>query len=769
MSNGNDTNIPEQLRAPEGYYKPGDILVETAPSAAIRLALLGDSTYLYGQIPGAEPRYKAYQVATDESLSRYVTFAAEPVGTRRPLSAKDLIEGFLFDESEMGVLNDYFKSIWQAYDSEGNPIGYGWDRPTDFQKSIIALPAAMAAPETISGGVFIDEYLKASKLFFPVQSGQKYRSEFNRLITDDIIRVRNVSQNALEILEGSRSVVGLTRGMIKQKRISDVRAKLGDFATLFLQYRDSETNLWKISRAASEFYAAIKYAKLAEDRQKAAKIVKACAETVINFAIGEIPVIGSVYSGLAEAAELAKDIVNIVKPEEYDQYLRQMEALVDEYLRNVPFMPGLGEPDDAWFQANIGEPDRGVWSEEIHQAFWNARDFEEAEAKFQELDFDYSAIDRRNLQIIGLTPFIGQVAEKTHRSEGSPTSETWSLLQEVFDNVKLNGVTKKMPLSDVVKELVKTLMCQPNTLIVAYELAQEYYPSAQLIAVLNEYVDQSHWMLVPNENAISLWAAIFNLDSPEDFKMIAPHEEFIRLKEVVRHPLIVEFKQKLGEKLGEKEPLNAWQELENKSQSFLDTQYRMGAVGYPTPSPTDVAYEEVGGGAWGPAALLNLVLFSAIPSIVSEQHTVTSMPQPSELTPPSVDLGMTSASTDGRIKGSDGAALDVGTFFLAPFKELKKRFSGGGVGTPIPQKRTNKFTERLFQIPQMMLTASSSGSLFPAGGSTENLLGGLSEPAPAPQIVHRFERGSVQVHTQKIDAKTLGNAFVSFLQEQSRQ
>ena len=38
-----------------------------------------------------------------------------------------------------------------------------------------------------------------------------------------------------------------------------------------------------------------------------------------------------------------------------------------------------------------------------------------------------------------------------------------------------------------------------------------------------------------------------------------------------------------------------------------------------------------------------------------------------------------------------------------------------------------------------------------------------------PQIVHRFEKGSVEIHTQKIDAETLGNAFVSFLQEQSRQ
>lgn len=40
---------------------------------------------------------------------------------------------------------------------------------------------------------------------------------------------------------------------------------------------------------------------------------------------------------------------------------------------------------------------------------------------------------------------------------------------------------------------------------------------------------------------------------------------------------------------------------------------------------------------------------------------------------------------------------------------------------------------------------------------------------PAPQIVHRFEKGSVQIHNQSIDKAKLGNLFVSFLKNYSRK
>ena len=123
----------------------------------------------------------------------------------------------------------------------------------------------------------------------------------------------------------------------------------------------------------------------------------------------------------------------------------------------------------------------------------------------------------------------------------------------------------------------------------------------------------------------------------------------------------------------------------------------------------------------------------------------------------------------GNGRGGFSPALDLGAFLLAPFKNLlpSQRPSA-------PGSRGGRLTERLFQVPQMLLT-----SLSPAGPSlaAEQLAGGLfdkllSPQQPqisTPQIVHRFEKGSVEIHTQKIDAKTLGDAFISFLEEQSRQ
>jgi hypothetical protein len=89
---------------------------------------------------------------------------------------------------------------------------------------------------------------------------------------------------------------------------------------------------------------------------------------------------------------------------------------------------------------------------------------------------------------------------------------------------------------------------------------------------------------------------------------------------------------------------------------------------------------------------------------------------------------------------------------------------------PGDEKPGSRFLNRLFQIPQTIAGVISPAGWFPAAG---NLLGSLmgSQPpqALAPQIVHRFEKGSVEIHTQKIDAKILGAAFVNFLNEQSRK
>lgn len=80
----------------------------------------------------------------------------------------------------------------------------------------------------------------------------------------------------------------------------------------------------------------------------------------------------------------------------------------------------------------------------------------------------------------------------------------------------------------------------------------------------------------------------------------------------------------------------------------------------------------------------------------------------------------------------------------------------------------------LFQIPQMLLTSiSPAGPLIGAGQLAWDIFGGrpgAQQPQmPAPQIVHRFEKGAVQIHNQSIDKAKLGNLFVSFLKDYSRK
>jgi len=185
---------------------------------------------------------------------------------------------------------------------------------------------------------------------------------------------------------------------------------------------------------------------------------------------------------------------------------------------------------------------------------------------------------------------------------------------------------------------------------------------------------------------------------------------------------------------------------------------------------------DAGGFGVGPMATLPLLIFFALPpqdDTTSTQFAGSSSPNRLGSTPdftPTPIAPMPSLSQPSIGKSGGGSGVGLGAYLLAPLKELAALSNKRQGVSPMPKRnRISKFTERLFQIPQMMLTASPSEPLFAAGGTAGNILGGLSEPQPAPQIVHRFERGSVQIHTQKIDAKTLGNAFVSFLQEQSRK
>lgn len=123
----------------------------------------------------------------------------------------------------------------------------------------------------------------------------------------------------------------------------------------------------------------------------------------------------------------------------------------------------------------------------------------------------------------------------------------------------------------------------------------------------------------------------------------------------------------------------------------------------------------------------------------------------------------------GKARGGFSPALDLTAYLLAPFKKLlapQKPSVPGGKGS--------RFSELLFQIPQMLLTSiSPAGPLIGAGQLAWDIFGGrpgAQQPQmPAPQIVHRFEKGAVQIHNQSIDKAKLGNLFVSFLKDYSRK
>jgi len=80
--------------------------------------------------------------------------------------------------------------------------------------------------------------------------------------------------------------------------------------------------------------------------------------------------------------------------------------------------------------------------------------------------------------------------------------------------------------------------------------------------------------------------------------------------------------------------------------------------------------------------------------------------------------------------------------------------------------RAEKLVERLMQIPDMLAMAESSpmGPLGTVGMPSPDMLQQMR-----PQIVHRFEKGSVQIHTRKPSPQKVFNMFLARLSEESRQ
>jgi hypothetical protein len=78
--------------------------------------------------------------------------------------------------------------------------------------------------------------------------------------------------------------------------------------------------------------------------------------------------------------------------------------------------------------------------------------------------------------------------------------------------------------------------------------------------------------------------------------------------------------------------------------------------------------------------------------------------------------------------------------------------------------RMEQLANRLFRIPEIMQT-----SLSDIGQNIgQGFMGGAMQ-GQRPQIVYRFEKGSVQVHSKKSDSNQLGNKFMSFFSQFSNQ
>ncbi len=436
------------------------------------------------------------------------------------------------------------------------------------------------------------------------------------------------------------------------------------------------------------------------------------------------------------------------------------------------------------------------------------------------MKIDKMALRNRELEIASLLPELPGYVIHAYGGQLDIEGNTGGNLYDYLPS----GV------KSAIGQLMGNLLAQPNALVLAYDLLEHRLGKdgipPELMKAMNEYIDQSYWRFVPNDAAVESWATILNI-SEHQFKAIAPKEEIVTLQKTAYDPWIVYLKEEIGALLEGTgvAPGEFWARMQldkPSSKEALETSaLPQGSMEQPYAREMEEAYAQVsiprteapiesaGGGAWGPRGLLSLAMYGALP----EQDTqieltsttpaggdgVAASPAGGALSMPSLpsvglpDFGGVASTPQVGFGGTPsrgatpvpqmlpvslgsigtsggGSGVGLGAYLLAPFKELaalsKKR---QGV-SPMPKRnRIGKFTERLFQIPQMMLTASPSEHLFAAGGTAGNLLGGLSEPQPPPQIVHRFERGSVQIHTQKIDAKTLGNAFVSFLQEQSRQ
>ncbi|TKJ41316.1 hypothetical protein CEE36_08350 [candidate division TA06 bacterium B3_TA06] len=753
--------------------------------------------------------HRAFLVTLDEQQYLYAVCFAAPMSD--PVSARSVIQNAM-------LVSDYFNDIWITEDSQGNLIGYGTKEESRMH---------VVAPEWV-----YFEYYNV-----PRETEAEYQEALDKLRRDGIIKeLTDLIIEEVEYLYQLGKIYRDGLREIEDRRIEAIKEQVPQpQASIYTG------KWWEVIKKDAEVYAILK--KGVKDDEQAKKIMSislSIASIVTSLAI-PVSLTATLISVALAGAGIA--VTCSAMNEWADREIKAVEKELEGTL--------------SWYDLE--------GDESVRSFYGGYESYAEAQKVFRGLVLDPSALEIRNYQIERFLPFIKDLAELSYselanenRSKGLGDADhraggTGDLAFDTMDWWATGGKIK-----GYISGLMAILFDQPNPLIMAYELAKKYvFPDIftdekkhrELKSVLSEYVDQSHWRLVPDDRAIYAWAKVLNL-TPGQFKLIAPDEDFIRLKKVTYHPLIAGLKEWINFFTGG-DPGNEWlnmyyqkmlsesEELglggalpeepvdagvlaasgygvtqgvaaasytrgadytrgggEVSSAPFIPTTgYGAGFLGMPSgggdtttssslslPSFPSVSLPSLGG--WpsalpspvGPggtkssmvAGMLSLAMYGAFPQEEKAQAELANM------TPAGGDGAMASGgyflgglkqlvAGQGNGRGGFSPALDLGAFLLAPFKNLlpSQRPSA-------PGSRVGKLAERLFQVPQMMLTASPLGSLFAAGGTAGNLLGGLSEPQPQPQVVYRFEQGSVQIHTQKISPERLGNVFIDFLRQYSQ-
>lgn len=122
----------------------------------------------------------------------------------------------------------------------------------------------------------------------------------------------------------------------------------------------------------------------------------------------------------------------------------------------------------------------------------------------------------------------------------------------------------------------------------------------------------------------------------------------------------------------------------------------------------------------------------------------------------------------GLAVGGLGGGFDLGGLGAGASAASAMPASMSGAGN-VEQSlsRAESIVDRLMQVPDQLDNTFSSVSPLAQGGPLSGDFG--QQQIQQPQIVHRFEKGAVQIHTKKMSPQKIFSMFLARLREQSRQ